>query len=60
MVTRQTEYALRDGVHVGYQVWGAIEAARTGADGRDAPVDVLEFNSGVTTSWGWRCTSPRG
>jgi class 3 adenylate cyclase len=38
-----TQYALRDGTHVGYQVWG--EAAEDGAG-----VDVLEFNSGLMIS----------
>ena len=33
-----TQYAVRDGTHVGYQVWGA------------GPVDVLEFNSGLMIS----------
>ncbi len=36
-----TQYALRDGIHIGYQVWGAD---RSGA------VDVLEFNSGLMIS----------
>ena len=40
-----TQYALRDGVHVGYQVWGPAAAA-TG----DETVDVLEFNSGLMIS----------
>ena len=39
-----TQYALRDGVHVGYQVWGPAKAAR------DNRVDVLEFNSGLMIS----------
>jgi class 3 adenylate cyclase len=40
-----TQYALRDGIHIGYQVWGlAGEAA--GGD----RVDVLEFNSGLMIS----------
>jgi class 3 adenylate cyclase len=38
----QTEYAVRDGVHVGYQVWGREASADT--------VDVLEFNSGLMIS----------
>ena len=38
-----TQYALRDGVHVGYQVWGG-EAEGGGG------VDVLEFNSGLMIS----------
>jgi class 3 adenylate cyclase len=33
-----TRYAVRDGVHIGYQVWG------------DGPVDVLEFNHGLMIS----------
>ncbi len=36
-----TQYALRDGVHIGYQVWGA---------GRPGAVDVVEFNSGLMIS----------
>ena len=36
-----TSYAVRDGVHVGYQVWGP------GASAGAAAVDVLEFNSGL-------------
>ncbi len=40
-----TQYALRDGRHLGYQVWGpAAELAR------DDRVDVLEFNSGLMIS----------
>jgi class 3 adenylate cyclase len=40
-----TQYALRDGIHVGYQIWEpGPEAA---GDGR---VDVLEFNSGLMIS----------
>src|ERR1700693_431631 len=39
-----TEYALRDGIHVGYQVWGPAGAAA------DDMVDVLEFNSGLMIS----------
>jgi class 3 adenylate cyclase len=40
-----TQYALRDGIHIGYQVWGpAGEAAG------DDRVDVLEFNSGLMIS----------
>ncbi len=34
----QTNYALRDGIHIGYQVWG------------DGPIDVLEFNNGLMIS----------
>jgi class 3 adenylate cyclase len=33
-----TQYAVRDGTHIGYQVWGS------------GPVDVLEFNSGLMIS----------
>ncbi len=40
-----TQYALRDGVHIGYQVWGQAPAASG-----DGPVDVLEFNSGLMIS----------
>jgi class 3 adenylate cyclase len=38
-----TEYALRDGNHVGYQVWGP-------GSGDDPAVDVLEFNNGLMIS----------
>jgi class 3 adenylate cyclase len=38
-----TQYALRDGVHLGYQVWGHH------AEGDDT-IDVLEFNSGLMIS----------
>src|SRR5215469_8326552 len=38
----QTEYAVRDGVHIGYQVWGLEPSLET--------VDVLEFNSGLMIS----------
>ena len=38
----QTQYAVRDGVHIGYQVWGRETSADT--------VDVLEFNSGLMIS----------
>jgi class 3 adenylate cyclase len=34
----ETRYARRDGLHIGYQVWG------------DGPVDVLEFNNGLMIS----------
>lgn len=37
-----TEYAVRDGVHIGYQVWGQERLPDT--------VDVLEFNSGLMIS----------
>jgi class 3 adenylate cyclase/pimeloyl-ACP methyl ester carboxylesterase len=36
-----TQYALRDGLHVGYQVWGE--------DSADS-IDILEFNSGLMIS----------
>jgi len=36
-----TQYALRDGLHVGYQVWGG---------GSQEAVEVLEFNSGLMIS----------
>ncbi len=39
-----TEYAVRDGVHIGFQVWGAAAAAAPGT------VDVLEFNAGLMIS----------
>jgi class 3 adenylate cyclase len=42
MSVRQTHYALRDSLHVGYQVWGAEPAPGV--------VDVLEFNSGLMIS----------
>jgi class 3 adenylate cyclase len=38
-----TQYALRDGMHVGYQVWGDVPPAR------DAPT-VVEFGSGLMLS----------
>jgi len=38
MSAPETRYALRDGNHIGYQVWG------------DGPVDVLEFNNGLMIS----------
>ena len=41
MEAPQTQYALRDGIHIGYQVWGV---------GRPGSVDVLEFNSGLMIS----------
>jgi class 3 adenylate cyclase len=34
----ETRYALRDGQHIGYQIWGS------------GPVDVLEFNNGLMIS----------
>jgi class 3 adenylate cyclase len=34
----QTRYALREGQHIGYQVWGS------------GPIDVLEFNNGLMIS----------
>src|SRR6185312_17400118 len=41
----QTEYAVRDGAHIGYQVWGG----RSGSPPTDA-VDVIEFSSGLMHS----------
>lgn len=38
----QTEYAVREGVHIGYQVWGREASPDT--------VDVLEFNNGLMIS----------
>jgi class 3 adenylate cyclase len=38
MSAPETRYALRDGNHIGYQIWG------------DGPVDVLEFNNGLMIS----------
>ena len=38
----QTEYAVRDGVHIGYQVWGLEASPDT--------VDVLEFQNGLMIS----------
>jgi class 3 adenylate cyclase len=40
-----TQYALRDGVHIGYQVWEDASAEAGGST-----VDVLEFNSGLMIS----------
>jgi class 3 adenylate cyclase len=37
-----TEYAVRDGIHIGYQVWGLDASPDT--------VDVLEFNNGLMIS----------
>ena len=34
----ETRYALRDGHHIGYQIWGS------------GPIDVLEFNNGLMIS----------
>jgi class 3 adenylate cyclase len=34
----ETRYALRDGNHIGYQIWGS------------GPIDVLEFNNGLMIS----------
>ncbi len=45
MEAPSTQYALRDGIHIGYQVWGPAP----GDSGTDA-VDVLEFNSGLMIS----------
>lgn len=42
MEAPQTEYAVRDGVHIGYQIWGLEQSPDT--------VDVLEFNSGLMIS----------
>jgi class 3 adenylate cyclase len=42
MQSPRTQYALRDGVHVGYQVWGLPPRADT--------VDVLELSSGLMIS----------
>ncbi len=48
----QTQYARRDGIHIGYQVWGGGGGA--GSSAGSAPgadvVDVLEFNSGLMIS----------
>ncbi len=41
MASPLTEYALRDGIHVGYQIWGS---------GTGDAVDVLEFSSGLMIS----------
>ena len=38
MTQPETRYALRDGQHIGYQVWGS------------GPIDVLEFNNGLMIS----------
>jgi class 3 adenylate cyclase len=38
MEVPETRYALRDGQHIGYQVWG------------EGPLDVLEFNNGLMIS----------
>src|SRR5580658_2535947 len=38
MEAPQTRYALREGLHIGYQIWG------------DGPIDVLEFNNGLMIS----------
>ena len=40
-----TQYTLRDGVHIGYQIWGDADE-----EAESAPVDVLEFNSGLMIS----------
>src|ERR1700722_18394163 len=37
-----TEYAVRDGVHIGYQVWGLDASPDT--------VDIVEFNRGLMIS----------
>jgi class 3 adenylate cyclase len=41
MEAPETQYALRDGVHIGFQVWD---------DGRPGGPDVLEINSGLMIS----------
>ena len=38
MEVPETRYALREGQHIGYQVWG------------EGPLDVLEFNNGLMIS----------
>jgi class 3 adenylate cyclase len=38
MSAPETRYALRNGSHIGYQIWG------------DGPIDVLEFNNGLMIS----------
>jgi class 3 adenylate cyclase len=45
-----TQYALRDGMHVGYQVWGEGGAEQADTADSDGPVDVLEFSSGLMIS----------
>ncbi len=48
-----TTYALRDEMHVGYQVWGggsADASGAAGATGASSTIDVLEFNSGLMIS----------
>ncbi len=45
MQAPETQYALRDGVHIGYQVWEDASAEASAAT-----VDVLEFNSGLNIS----------
>src|SRR5215469_14781891 len=42
MSAPETQYAVRDGVHIGFQVWGLEAAPDT--------VDVLEFNNGLMIS----------
>jgi class 3 adenylate cyclase len=42
MEARQTQYAVRNGVHIGFQVWGLDASSDT--------VDVLEFNNGLMIS----------
>ncbi|HEY6428695.1 MAG TPA: adenylate/guanylate cyclase domain-containing protein [Acidimicrobiales bacterium] len=44
MQTPETQYAVRDGVHIGYQVWAPGTAAGT------EPIDVLEISSGLMIS----------
>jgi class 3 adenylate cyclase len=43
-----TQYALRDGVHIGFQVWDG--GAGAAGDGPPDRPDVLEFNSGLMIS----------
>jgi class 3 adenylate cyclase len=42
MEAPQTEYAVRGGVHIGYQVWGLEKSPDT--------IEVLEFNNGLMIS----------
>jgi hypothetical protein len=46
MEAPDTRYAVRDGVHVGYQVWDAGLGSGSGAE----PVDLLEISSGLMIS----------
>lgn len=46
-----TQYARRDGMHVGYQVWGRPGAAAADTrSGGARPANVLEFSSGLMIS----------